>query len=190
MAAVAPGAGRRRHRRRGRGGRASCVNGATALLFARGRGRDLNIRSAFLHMAADALVTAGVVVAGIAIVLTGLSWLDPAVSLDRLGGHRLRRLGSGEAGAEPRARRGAPGGRRRRGADPSAGAARGRGAARPPHLGHEHDRDRAHLPSGDARRPSRRRGAIAYRRTSSSTSSASTTRRSRSRSATARPNAR
>src|ERR1700675_3255026 len=57
------------------------VNGATALLFARGRGNDLNIRSAFLHMAADALVTAGVVVAGLAIVLTGLSWLDPAVSL-------------------------------------------------------------------------------------------------------------
>ena len=57
------------------------VNGVTALLFARGRGRDLNLRSAFLHMAADALVTAGVVVAGIAIALTGLLWLDPAVSL-------------------------------------------------------------------------------------------------------------
>src|SRR5437867_2854992 len=57
------------------------VNGATALLFARGRQRDLNLKSAFLHMAADALVTAGVVVAGIAIALTGLLWLDPAVSL-------------------------------------------------------------------------------------------------------------
>ena len=57
------------------------VNGATALLFARGRGSDLNLRSAFMHMAADAFVTAGVVVAGIAIALTGLSWLDPAVSL-------------------------------------------------------------------------------------------------------------
>lgn len=57
------------------------VNGTTALLFASGRGRDLNLRSAFLHMAADALVTAGVVVAGVAIVLTGLPWLDPAVSL-------------------------------------------------------------------------------------------------------------
>ena len=41
------------------------VNGGTALLFASGRGRDLNIKSAFLHMAADALVTAGVVVAGL-----------------------------------------------------------------------------------------------------------------------------
>src|SRR5882757_3699770 len=43
------------------------VNGATALLFARGRQRDLNVRSAFLHMAADTLVTASVVAAGIAI---------------------------------------------------------------------------------------------------------------------------
>jgi cobalt-zinc-cadmium efflux system protein len=57
------------------------VNGATALLFASGRGSDLNLRSAFMHMVADALVTAGVVVAGIAIALTGLLWLDPAVSL-------------------------------------------------------------------------------------------------------------
>jgi len=57
------------------------VNGGTALLFARGRSRDLNIKSAFLHMAADALVTAGVVVTGIAVALTGLAWLDPAVSL-------------------------------------------------------------------------------------------------------------
>ena len=57
------------------------VNGATALLFARGRGGDLNLRSAFLHMAADAVVTAGVVIAGVAIALTGLLWLDPAMSL-------------------------------------------------------------------------------------------------------------
>ncbi|HVH80895.1 MAG TPA: cation diffusion facilitator family transporter, partial [Stellaceae bacterium] len=57
------------------------INGVTALLFASGRGSDLNLRSAFLHMAADALVTAGVVVAGVAIALTGLLWLDPAVSL-------------------------------------------------------------------------------------------------------------
>jgi cobalt-zinc-cadmium efflux system protein len=57
------------------------VNGVTALLFASGRGHDLNLRSAFLHMAADALVTAGVVVAGVAIALTGLLWLDPTVSL-------------------------------------------------------------------------------------------------------------
>src|SRR5712671_4325174 len=57
------------------------VNGATALLFASGRRRDLNLRSAFLHMAADTLVTATVVAAGIAIALSGWLWLDPAVSL-------------------------------------------------------------------------------------------------------------
>jgi cobalt-zinc-cadmium efflux system protein len=57
------------------------VNGATALLFVSGRSRDLNLRSAFLHMAADMIVTAGVVVAGIAIALTGALWLDPAMSL-------------------------------------------------------------------------------------------------------------
>jgi cobalt-zinc-cadmium efflux system protein len=57
------------------------VNGGTALLFATGGARDLNVRSAFLHLAADALVTAGVVAAGIAIWLTNWLWLDPAVSL-------------------------------------------------------------------------------------------------------------
>jgi len=57
------------------------VNGATALLFARGRSRDLNVRSAFVHMLADALIAAGVVVTGIAIALSGQAWLDPAVSL-------------------------------------------------------------------------------------------------------------
>jgi len=57
------------------------VNGATALLFASGRADDLNLRSAFLHMATDALVTAGVVVAGLLIALTGFLWLDPAMSL-------------------------------------------------------------------------------------------------------------
>ena len=57
------------------------VNGGTALLFASGRGHDLNIKSAFLHMAADAIVTAGIVVAGIIIGLTGWRRLDPAISL-------------------------------------------------------------------------------------------------------------
>jgi cobalt-zinc-cadmium efflux system protein len=57
------------------------INGATALLFARGRSRDLNVKSAFLHMAADALVTAGVLVTGVAIALTGQDWIDAAVSL-------------------------------------------------------------------------------------------------------------
>ncbi|HEY1798339.1 MAG TPA: cation diffusion facilitator family transporter [Stellaceae bacterium] len=57
------------------------VNGATALLFVSGRHRDLNVMSAFAHMAADALIAAGVVVAGIAIALSGWLWLDPVVSL-------------------------------------------------------------------------------------------------------------
>ena len=57
------------------------VNGATALLFLSGRKRDLNLRSAFLHMAADAMVTAAVVAAGIAIAVTGWGWLDPAISI-------------------------------------------------------------------------------------------------------------
>ena len=57
------------------------VNGVTALLFSSGSRRDLNLKSVFLHMAADTLVTASVVAAGIAIALTGWLWLDPAVSL-------------------------------------------------------------------------------------------------------------
>jgi cobalt-zinc-cadmium efflux system protein len=57
------------------------VNGATAWLFARGRKGDLNIRGAFLHMVADALVSAGVVLAGAVVVFTGMEWIDPATSL-------------------------------------------------------------------------------------------------------------
>jgi cobalt-zinc-cadmium efflux system protein len=57
------------------------INTATALLFLRGRHHDLNIRGAFLHMAADAGVSLSVVLAGIAIRMTGWHWLDPAASL-------------------------------------------------------------------------------------------------------------
>lgn len=57
------------------------VNTATALLFMRGREHDLNIRGAFLHMAADALVSVGVVVAGALTLWAGWAWLDPVVSL-------------------------------------------------------------------------------------------------------------
>ncbi len=57
------------------------INGLTAWLFASGAKGDINIRGAFLHMAADAAVSAGVVLAGLAIWLTGKTWIDPAVSL-------------------------------------------------------------------------------------------------------------
>ena len=56
------------------------VNGGTALLFSSGTS-DLNVKAAFFHLAADALVTAGVVAAGIVIWLTNWQWLDAAVSL-------------------------------------------------------------------------------------------------------------
>ena len=57
------------------------VNGATALLFMRGRGGDINIRAQFVHMAADAGVSASVVAAGLLIMVTGWLWLDPLASL-------------------------------------------------------------------------------------------------------------
>jgi cobalt-zinc-cadmium efflux system protein len=57
------------------------VNGATALLFLRDRADDINLRAQFLHMAADAAVSAAVVVAGLLIMVTGWLWLDPLASL-------------------------------------------------------------------------------------------------------------
>ncbi|WP_370189746.1 cation diffusion facilitator family transporter [Qipengyuania sp.] len=56
------------------------INAGTAALFMRGQ-HDINIRGAFLHMAADALVSLGVVIAGLAIIWTGEAWIDPVVSL-------------------------------------------------------------------------------------------------------------
>jgi len=57
------------------------INTITALLFIKGRKDDLNIKGAFLHMAADAAVSLGVVVAGFTIYLTGWLWVDPAIGL-------------------------------------------------------------------------------------------------------------
>ncbi|MCA9224058.1 MAG: cation transporter [Planctomycetales bacterium] len=57
------------------------INTATALLFMSGRKSDLNVRGAFLHMAADAAVSVGVVAAGAIIIGTGILWIDPTVSL-------------------------------------------------------------------------------------------------------------
>lgn len=57
------------------------INGATAMMFMRGQEDDLNIRGAFLHMAADAGVSLAVVFAALGIHFTGRQWLDPAASL-------------------------------------------------------------------------------------------------------------
>ena len=57
------------------------INGATALLFAGGRRHDINIRGAFLHMSADAAVSAAVLVVGFLILTTGQQWIDPVMSL-------------------------------------------------------------------------------------------------------------
>lgn len=57
------------------------INTATALMFMKGSKEDLNVRGAFLHMAADAAVSAGVVVAALAMSVTNWLWLDPVVSL-------------------------------------------------------------------------------------------------------------
>ena len=61
------------------------INTATALLFLRGSAHDINLRGAYLHMAADAAVSAGVVVAGALIALTGAWWIDPVTSLVIVG---------------------------------------------------------------------------------------------------------
>jgi cobalt-zinc-cadmium efflux system protein len=57
------------------------INGFSAWLFVKGSKNDLNIRGAFLHLAADAVISLGVVIAGVAILYTGWYWLDPLVSL-------------------------------------------------------------------------------------------------------------
>jgi cobalt-zinc-cadmium efflux system protein len=57
------------------------VNGFSAWLFMRGSKEDLNVRGAFLHMAADAAISAAVAVSGLVILYTGASWIDPLMSL-------------------------------------------------------------------------------------------------------------
>jgi cobalt-zinc-cadmium efflux system protein len=57
------------------------INGATAMMFLAGRREDVNVRAAFLHMAADAGISAGVAIAGGLILITGLNWIDPALSV-------------------------------------------------------------------------------------------------------------
>lgn len=57
------------------------INAGTAVMFMKDRAKDINIRGAYLHMAADALVSVGVVAAGAAILLTNIAWIDPVTSL-------------------------------------------------------------------------------------------------------------
>jgi cobalt-zinc-cadmium efflux system protein len=57
------------------------INGATAMLFLAGRKQDVNVRGAYLHMVADAGVSAAVIAAGAAIFFTGFQWIDPAISV-------------------------------------------------------------------------------------------------------------
>ena len=57
------------------------VNGGTALLFMRDRANDLNMRAQFVHLAGDAAISGGVVLAALAVQLTALSWIDPVASL-------------------------------------------------------------------------------------------------------------
>ncbi|MCX7359413.1 MAG: cation diffusion facilitator family transporter [Alphaproteobacteria bacterium] len=57
------------------------INAATAMLFIAGRKEDVNVRGAYLHMVADAGVSAAVIVAGALIYFTGMNWIDPAISV-------------------------------------------------------------------------------------------------------------
>jgi cobalt-zinc-cadmium efflux system protein len=57
------------------------INGATALMFMRGREGDANVRAAFMHMAADAVISVGVIVAGVLVLFTGAGWIDPVASI-------------------------------------------------------------------------------------------------------------
>lgn len=61
------------------------INAGTAMMFMRGRKGDINIQGAYLHMIADAAVSAGVVIAGALILFTGAAWIDPAISLVIVG---------------------------------------------------------------------------------------------------------
>ena len=69
------------------------VNAVTAWLFASGRKDDINLRGAFLHMASDALVSVGVVGAGLLILLTNWLWVDPGRQSCHQRNHRMGHLG-------------------------------------------------------------------------------------------------
>ncbi len=58
------------------------INAVSAFFFFSNRDKELNVKAAYLHLAVDAIVSAGVVIAGILIYYTGLKWIDPMISLD------------------------------------------------------------------------------------------------------------
>ena len=131
------------------------VNGASALLLMSGQ-RDLNVRAAVLHLAADAGVSAAVVAAGVAIALTGWRLIDPIASLvvcvailwaawGLLSESFRLSMDAVPSGIDPRAVRG------------FLDALPGVASTHDLYLGDEHERDGADLSSGDARRASRRR---------------------------------
>ena len=128
------------------------INGGTALLFMRGRHGDLNIRGAYLHMAADAGVSLGVVVAAFLVTLTGWLWIDPATAWASQP-WCSERVGARQGECEFRARRRAEG-HCAGGCQGFSGPARWRDRrARLAHLGDEHQRNGADSASGAARRP-------------------------------------
>ena len=135
------------------------INGATALGFMAGRKGDLNIRGAFLHMVADAVVSLGVVLSALAVLYTGWQWIDPLVSIAIavvivVGTWSLLKDSINLAlDAVPSTHR--PAGDR----DLSRGPARRVGNPRPAHLGDEHHRGRPHRPPRAPRRHARRRPA-------------------------------
>ena len=133
------------------------VNGFSAWLFMRGQKEDLNIRGAFLHMAADAGISAAVALSGLVILYTHWMWLDPVMSLRRGRGGGGGHVGPAARFAAPRARRRAA--RHRPATHPrlSRRAARRHRRARPARVGAVDDRQRAQRASGDAGGPSRRR---------------------------------
>ena len=165
------------------------VNGGTALLFMRGRHGDLNIRGAYLHMAADA---GGFARRG----RRGLRDHADGMAVGRSGdqpvhrrGRARERLGSGAGQRQSRARRRAERHRtcgRERLSRPARGRDRG---ARSAHLGHEHQRNRADRASGASRRLSTMRSSTAYAQ-SSRTASTSIMPRCRSRRAATSANLR
>ena len=132
------------------------INGFTAWLFASGGERDVNIRGAYLHMAADAAISFGVVVAGFAMLMTGWNWLDPVVSLILVAAIVWATWGL-LRDTTRLALHGVPAGNRSRPrAEPIGGAARRRQSSRSAYLADEHDGDGADVSPRHAGRPSRR----------------------------------